>query len=42
MMKCAICNDEYKEEEIEDGICLNCLSSILQTDMMYPSRDDFT
>jgi len=42
MMKCAICNDECEEEELDDGICSNCLASIIHNEMMYPSRDDFT
>ena len=31
-MICKICGDECSEDECENGICLNCMSSILQND----------
>ena len=32
MIICEICGDEFDEDELEDGVCLNCQSSMLQED----------
>ena len=39
-MICRICGDDYPEEELEDGICLNCKASIIHNPDI-PLNEDF-
>jgi len=40
-MICSICGEDKPEEEInDDGICLDCASSILLNDDIPPNIDD--
>ena len=41
-MKCAICNTELKESEVEGGDCETCITSITMTLATFPvlNKDD--
>ena len=32
MIRCEVCSGEFEEWDLEDGMCSNCQSSILQDD----------
>ena len=37
---CSICGEEFPEDEMTDGICLNCASAMLQDDDIDLGFDD--
>ena len=39
---CSICREKKAEEEMENDICLDCASAILQEDEKDVGRDDFS
>ena len=41
-MECSICNQEFPDDELQDGICSDCLASIIHTDGIFPNEEDFT
>ena len=40
-MICKVCGDEYPEEDLDDGICLNCMASIIHSEDIPPNEEDF-
>ena len=41
VFRCNICGIDKPEDELEDGICLDCLASIIHTDGIFPNESDF-
>ena len=41
VFRCNICGIEKPEDELENGLCLDCLASIVQKDGIYPDKSDF-
>ena len=39
-MKCSICQEEYPDEILEDGICQGCMASIILNKDIPPNVDD--
>jgi len=40
-MICKICNEEYPDELLEDGICQSCMASIILNEDIPPTETDF-
>ena len=38
---CSICHQEFEEWELQEGICSDCLASIVHTDGIFPDEEDF-
>ena len=41
MKCCSMCGQEFEDWELQDGICSNCLASIVHTDGLFPNESDF-
>lgn len=41
MKCCSICGDEHEEWELQDGICNDCLASIVHSPDISPNEEDF-
>jgi hypothetical protein len=42
VLTCKICGIDKPEDELENGVCLDCLASIVNKNGLFPSEKDFT
>ncbi len=41
MKICSICGDEFEKWELQDGICSNCLASMVHSKEYFHLKNDF-